>query len=125
MGDPTPIESYGARDLGARRFDIIDGTSDCNGAKGGGNRIISGSANRLYKNPSTSSPVSGPPKFSNRTPTFGSCMSDDMVISFSLSLLLVEDDDDGHGSDIESPPPPRLRPVATDNCVDESDEHGA
>ena len=31
--------------------------------------MISGSANRLNKNGSTSSSVSGPPKFNNKTPT--------------------------------------------------------
>eukprot|EP00978_Attheya_sp_CCMP212_P011689 scaffold28952_cov58-Attheya_sp.AAC.5 len=47
MGDPPPIESYAALDLGALRFEMKVAISDCRGANGGGNRIISGSANKL------------------------------------------------------------------------------
>lgn len=43
--------SYAARLLGARRFAMKDAITFCNGASGGGNRIMSGSANKLYKNP--------------------------------------------------------------------------
>ena len=49
IGDPPPILSYAARLFGARRFDINNAIIFCNGAKKIGKRIISGSANKLYK----------------------------------------------------------------------------
>mmetsp|Transcript_23185 Transcript_23185/g.33123 ORF Transcript_23185/g.33123 Transcript_23185/m.33123 type:complete len:101 (-) Transcript_23185:191-493(-) len=69
------MESYASLDFGARRLDINSATNDWRGARNGGRRMISGSAKRLYKNPSTSSPVSGPPRLSKRTPTLGSVRS--------------------------------------------------
>ena len=51
MGDPPPIDSYAARDLGARRLLINSAINGCNGVSGPGKRIMSGSANKLYKKP--------------------------------------------------------------------------
>ena len=45
------MELYAAIDLGARRLDMINAIRFCSGDNGGGSRMISGSANRLYKNP--------------------------------------------------------------------------
>ena len=41
------MDSYAARDLGARRVDINLAMTPCSGARGAGRRIMSGSANRL------------------------------------------------------------------------------
>ena len=51
IGDPPPIDSYAAIDLGARRLDIISAIKVWSGASGDGSRMISGSAKRLYKKP--------------------------------------------------------------------------
>ena len=69
--------------------------------------MISGSAKRLNKNGSTSSSVSGPPKFNNKTPTrssfaFRICEFQSMeteVVAFSNAVaaettFLLEEDDD-------------------------------
>ena len=50
MGDPPPMLSYAARLLGALRLAINEAITLCRGASGPGNRIISGSANKLNKN---------------------------------------------------------------------------
>jgi len=50
MGDPPPMDSYAAIDFGARRFEIRYAIVFWRGARGGGRRIMSGSANRLYRN---------------------------------------------------------------------------
>ena len=51
MGDPPPMDSYAAMDFGARRLDMMSAIRFWSGESGGGSRIISGSANRLYRNP--------------------------------------------------------------------------
>ena len=50
IGDPPPIVAYAARLFGARRLAMKDAITFCSGESGPGNRIMSGSANRLYKN---------------------------------------------------------------------------
>lgn len=75
IGDPPPILSYAALLLGARRLAIKEAITFCKGESGPGNRIISGSAKRLYRNSSTSSPVVGPPRFKKRTPSPPSLLS--------------------------------------------------
>ena len=66
---------------------------------------MSGSAKRLYKNPSTSSPVSGPPRFRSNTPTLGSFMS-----ASDMSLFTGSAHDDGA-------PLPKVRAVAASNFI--------
>ena len=51
MGDPPPMDSYAAIDFGARRLEIRYAIVFWRGARGAGRRIMSGSANRLYRNP--------------------------------------------------------------------------
>ena len=51
MGDPPPMDSYAAIDLGALRLDIMSAIVFWSGESGLGNRMISGSAKRLYRNP--------------------------------------------------------------------------
>jgi len=61
--------AYAALLLGARRLAIKAAIRFWSGASGPGNRIMSGSANKLKRNSSTSSPVVGPPRFKKRTPS--------------------------------------------------------
>ena len=49
-----------------------------------GNLIMSGSANKLYRKPSTSPIVSGPPKLSSKTPTFVGTAKFPAFITFDL-----------------------------------------
>ena len=74
--------SYAAVDFGALRLAIKYANGFCNIDKNDGSLMMSGSAKRLYRKPSTSSVFSGPPRFNNNTPSFKSFPSDD-------------DDDDG------------------------------
>mmetsp|Transcript_4605 Transcript_4605/g.7243 ORF Transcript_4605/g.7243 Transcript_4605/m.7243 type:complete len:220 (-) Transcript_4605:329-988(-) len=69
-GDPPPMLSYALRDLGARELDSSAARGDCRNRTAAGRRMMSGSANKLYRNGCTSSSSSGPPRFSNRMPTF-------------------------------------------------------
>ena len=101
IGDPPPMESYASLDFGARRLEINSATNDWRGARNGGSRMMSGSAKRLYKNPSTSSPVSGPPRFSKRTPTLGS----------------EEDDSDGNAADLNDTSLSKVSTDAVSNFV--------
>lgn len=75
IGDPPPMLSYAALLLGARRLAINEAMIFWSGARGPGNRMMSGSANKLKRNSSTSSPVVGPPKFKKRTPSPPSLLS--------------------------------------------------
>mmetsp|Transcript_19905 Transcript_19905/g.27586 ORF Transcript_19905/g.27586 Transcript_19905/m.27586 type:complete len:205 (+) Transcript_19905:1101-1715(+) len=67
-GDPPPMEAYAAALFGALFIDIKYASGFCNHCSEVGSRIISGSANKLYKKGCTSSSVSGPPRFNNKTP---------------------------------------------------------
>jgi hypothetical protein len=68
-GEPPPMLSYASRDFGARFVLSNAASGACRNLRKAGSRMMSGSANRLYRNGWTSSKHSGPPRLSSRTPT--------------------------------------------------------
>ena len=73
------MDSYASRLFGARDALNAFAKNPCKNCTGGGRRMISGSANKLYKNGCTSSNVSGPPRFSSNTPTLYSSSSSTLL----------------------------------------------
>ena len=74
-GEPPPMDSYASRLFGARDELKTLARKPCKSRSGPGNRMMDGSANKLYRNGCTSSNVSGPPRLSKRTPTLYSSSS--------------------------------------------------
>ena len=69
------MDSYASRLFGARDELKTLARKPCKSRSGPGNRMMDGSANKLYRNGCTSSNVSGPPRLSKRTPTLYSSSS--------------------------------------------------
>lgn len=63
------MDLYAACDLGARSVEISFAMAGCSHCKAGGSLMMSGSANKLYRNGCTSSGLSGPPRLRRMTPT--------------------------------------------------------
>mmetsp|Transcript_22961 Transcript_22961/g.51957 ORF Transcript_22961/g.51957 Transcript_22961/m.51957 type:complete len:89 (+) Transcript_22961:1268-1534(+) len=68
----------------------------CRADMTGGNLMISGSANKLYRNPWTSSSFSGPPKFRSITPILlfffpGDCGEERASLFSKVAVILIVD----------------------------------